>query len=92
MDSHSNAVRCGKSKYKGGTSTRKRTNSKAGLTATQARSMFAITSPATLVSAPTACFKVRDPFLSTISRGRANPDPPDRRARQKDLIPPSRLS
>ena len=36
MDSYGNAVRCGKSKYKGGTSTRKRTNSTAGLTATVA--------------------------------------------------------
>jgi hypothetical protein len=47
--------------------------------------MFAITSPATLVGAPTACFKVRDPFLvdDLPFRGRANPDPPDRRARKK---------
>ena len=37
--------------------------------------MFAITSPATLVGAPTACFKVRDPFLSTISPSAGAPTP-----------------
>ena len=75
-----------KIEIQGGTSTRKRTNSTAGLTATVAGAMmFAITSPATLVGAPTACFKVRDPFLvdDLPFRGRANPDPPDRRARKK---------
>ena len=86
MDSYGNAVRCGKSKYKGerqlvNAPTRRR----GSLRPSQARSMFAITSPATLVGAPTACFKVRDPFLvdDLPFRGRANPDPPDRRARKK---------